>query len=360
MKRLLLILLLLLGGAWGLTALYAVDQAEYAFVTQFGLPVATVDGGTDAGLHVKLPWPIQSVQRLDRRLQVFDLPTIETLTRDRLNRTVDKTLAVDAYVCWRIADAAGVQQFIQTVGSVERANRILGQGISSQLGAVMSNLSLDDLIAVSADPAEVDRRMESIRRQLFAEPDTLPAELRSAMSEPLRDLARNAYGIEIVDIRLRRFNYPEQVRSSITERIRSERAKKVAEYESQGRRLAAEISSQAELDAKLIESKALADAQRLREQADAEAERIRNEAHQKDPEFYVFLQKLRSFRAMMADSRDLILLSTRHPLFDILRQGGPMPKQTDQPPLTPPAAPMPMPAPIAPAAPPLKLGGQSP
>jgi membrane protease subunit HflC len=346
MNRLLLIVLLSVGGVWGLTALYAVDQAEYAFVTQFGLPVATVDGGTDAGLHVKWPWPIQSVQRLDRRLQVFDLPTIESLTRDRLNRTVDKTLAVDAYVCWRIADAQGVQQFIQTVGSIERANRILGQRISSQLGAVMSNLSLDELIAVSADPAEVDRRMESIRQQLFAEPDALPPELRSVVGEPLRQLARNAYGIEIVDIRLRRFNYPEQVRASITERIRSERAKKVAEYESQGRKLAAEISSQAELDAKLIEARALAEAQRLREQADAEAERIRNEAHQKDPEFYVFLQKLRSFRAMMADSRDLILLSTRHPLFDILRQAGPtLNKQTEPPGGSPAPAPAPVPAP---------------
>src|SRR5262245_26251826 len=106
---------------WGLSALYAVDHAEFAYVTRFGQPVATFDGAADAGLHVKLPWPIESVQRLDRRLQHFDLPPTESLTRDPENRTVDKTLAVDAYVCWRIPDAAAVDRFVRTVGTPDGA-----------------------------------------------------------------------------------------------------------------------------------------------------------------------------------------------------------------------------------------------
>ncbi len=87
---------------WGRTAFYAVDYAEFAYVTRFGQPVATHDGETAAGLHVKLPWPIDGVLRVDRRLQSFDLPATEALTRDPATGTVDKTLTVDA----RIASCA--------------------------------------------------------------------------------------------------------------------------------------------------------------------------------------------------------------------------------------------------------------
>src|SRR5262245_48910701 len=103
------------------SSLYSVDQAEFGYVTQFGRHVHTDDGTTDAGLHVKWPWPVQSVQRIDRRLQMFDLPSAELPTFDAAGRTIDKMLIVDGYVCWRIADAKGVDQFIRTVGTPERA-----------------------------------------------------------------------------------------------------------------------------------------------------------------------------------------------------------------------------------------------
>src|SRR5688572_1281332 len=92
--------------AW--LSLFTVDRSEFVYVTQFGRHVATYDGADEqqAGLHLKWPWPIQSVQRLDRRLQYFDLPGAELLTRDAKGNTIDKTLTLDAYVCWRIADAS--------------------------------------------------------------------------------------------------------------------------------------------------------------------------------------------------------------------------------------------------------------
>ncbi len=82
MTRYLLIAVVVLLLLWGRTAFYAVDQAEFVYVTRFGDPIAIHDGATDAGLHVKLPWPIDSVQRIDRRVQSFDLPAVESLTRD--------------------------------------------------------------------------------------------------------------------------------------------------------------------------------------------------------------------------------------------------------------------------------------
>src|SRR5262245_21768500 len=151
---------------WLQSALYTVDQAEFGYVTRFGEPTVTHDGASDAGLHVKLPWPIDSVQRLDRRLQVFDLPPTETLTRDRQGRTVDKTIAVDAFVCWRVPDAAAADRFIRTVGTPEQARRLLTPRLTGRLAAVISNLPLEEVIQV-ADGVAVDARSDKLRRQIL-------------------------------------------------------------------------------------------------------------------------------------------------------------------------------------------------
>ena len=292
---------------WALSCLYTVDQAEFAYVTQFGRPVLTRDGALDAGLHLKFPWPVQTVQRVDRRLQAFDLPPVESLTRDAARRTIDKTLTVSAFVCWRIPDAAAVDRFVRTLGTPEAAQRVLGQRVAGRVGAVVSDMPLDDLISV-ADAGAIDERVARVRRRV----------LGGSGAESLAAAVLEAYGVELVDVRLRRFNYPEQVRGSIAERIKSERAKKVAEYESQGRREASRIVSEAERDAAKLISAARADAERVRATADAEADRVRNDAHARDPEFYAFLQKLKSYRAMLAESRDVLLLSTRNEMFDVL------------------------------------------
>src|SRR4051794_32321099 len=85
------------------TCFYTDDRAEMVYVTQFGRPVDVLDGADDAGagLRFKLPWPVQTVQRIDRRLQAFDLPEAELLTRDPRGNTIDKTLTLDAFVCWK-------------------------------------------------------------------------------------------------------------------------------------------------------------------------------------------------------------------------------------------------------------------
>ena len=286
---------------WLRSALYSVDYSEFAYVTRFGEPVLTQDGRTDAGLHLKWPWPVDAVLRIDGRMQAFDLPAVESLTRDATTKTVDKTLAVDAFMTWRIPDAAAADRFIRTVGTAEQAKRILGPRINGRLAAIISTMPLDDLIAV-ADEAKIDERTERLRVQLLSD----------------RDRVRTDYGIEIVDLRVRRFSYPEAVRASIAERIRSERARKVADYESEGRKLAADIASAAEKDARNIEAQARAKKQVIEGQADVDADRIRNEAHAKDPEFYTFLQKLKAYQTMLSETRDVLLLSSQHPLFDLL------------------------------------------
>src|SRR4051794_41515658 len=118
------LLALLAAGLLLWAAVFTVDRTEFVYVTQFGRHVATYDGADDkqAGLHFKWPWPVQSVQRVDRRLQTFDLPGAELLTRDPNSKTIDKNLTIDAYVVWRVADAPGaVDRFIRAVGSLDGA-----------------------------------------------------------------------------------------------------------------------------------------------------------------------------------------------------------------------------------------------
>jgi membrane protease subunit HflC len=311
MRKLLGILLLLLGVWLARWSLFTVDRTEFVYLTQFGRHVATFDGANDeqAGLHVKWPWPIQSVQRLDRRLQYFDLSGAELLTRDPRRNTIDKTLTIDAYVCWRIADAAGVDSFIRSVGTPEGAQSILGQRINSELGAAIGQMELSDLI--STEPGRVDQARSRLRTRLMDE--------HLAGSRPsLRESARSDYGIEVVDVRVRRTNHPAAVRQAIFDRIVSEREKKVAEYRSEGERLAADIKSDSERQVTEMRARAEAEAIRLRGQADAEADRIRSEAQRQDPAFYTFLRNLEEYQRILGDNKSTLLLSTHRGLFDDL------------------------------------------
>jgi modulator of FtsH protease HflC len=334
-KILLTLAVLLLVAAVALpSALFTVDRTEFVYLTQFGRHVATFDGANDeqAGLHFKWPWPVQSVQRLDRRLQHFDLAGAELLTRDPRRNTIDKTLTIDAYVCWRIADADGVDRFIRRVGTAEGAQAILGQRVGSELGAAVGQMELDDLIAVG--PGKVDRQRERLRERLLEGSD--------AGGRSLREVAREDYGIEVVDLRLRRLNHPAAVQQAIFERIRSEREKKAADYISEGQRLAEDIRSASDRRVSEMRAQAEAEAIRLRGLADAEADKIRNEAQSKDPQFYAFLKKLEEYQRMLGDNKSVLLLSTHRELFDVLfnppSPGGVAPAKS--PPPAPPGGPI--------------------
>src|SRR5262249_4662403 len=155
---------------------------------------------------------------------------------------IDKMLTVDGFVCWQIADRDGVDRFIRTVGTAERARAIVGPRVSGRIGAIISRMPLDELIRV-APPTErgaVEARSENWRRQLFG-----------TGVEDVRQQIREEYGITLVDVRLRRLNYPDSVRPAIFDRIRSERKRKAADYESDGERKAREIRAAAERDAEI-------------------------------------------------------------------------------------------------------------
>jgi membrane protease subunit HflC len=322
MRYLLLILGLILAIVLLRGSVFTVNPTEFVYVTQFGRHVATYDGASDgdAGLHFRWPWPVQSVQRLDRRLQYFDLPGIEVLTHDEAGKAVDKTLTVEAYVCWRIlpqdAAAAGkdakdtdpVDRFVRAMGTPDRVKVILGQHLNGRLGALVGKRNMDDLISTAAMPdgkKKVDVKMDELRQQLLAE---------------LRPQARQEYGIDVVDVRLRRFNHPVQVREAIFERIRSERNRKAEFYRSEGTKEAANIASAAEEKRRTLLAQARATEKILKGEADTDADRIRNQAHSKDPEFYAFLKKLEKMQSILSGNKTVLLLSTHRPFFDMMFQ----------------------------------------
>jgi modulator of FtsH protease HflC len=292
-------------------SLYAVDAGEYAYVTLLGRPIATWDGAdpNEAGLHIGWPWPVQAVQRLDRRVQIFDLPAAELLTHDPDGKTIDKTLSVEAYVLWRIADRDSVDAFVRTMGTPEKAREVLWSRINSQLGAAIGQMRMSDL--VSTEPGAEPGRTHV--------DDTL-AKLRASLFDELREQARKEYGIDLVDIRLRRFSHPSEVRESIFARIRSERKKKATEYEEEGKRLASNIESEAEAKKTEILAKARSEETTLKGKADAEALSIRNRAQSEDPEFYAFLKRMEKLQSILAENKSMLLLSTHRTMFDSLFQ----------------------------------------
>jgi len=290
---------------------FTVDAAEYAYVTVLGEHVQTHDGAdmaNGAGLKVGWPWPIQQVLRLDRRLQQFDLPSLDQLTYDPDGKNVDKILSIEAYVCWKIVDKDSVDLFVKRIGSADRARAVLGPLIVARLGATVGEMRMDDFINTKTiDPVRgttrVDESVDKLRKQLL---------------DKLSDQVRKDYGIDLIDIRLRRFNHPGTVRDSIFMRIRAERNKEAMKYLAEGDRLAANKLNEADGQIKEMIAKAKAEETAIKAEADIEANKIRDNAYSQDREFYKFITNLEKLQSIVGDQNTMLLLSTHRPIFESL------------------------------------------
>jgi modulator of FtsH protease HflC len=270
------------------TSAVVVDQAETVYVTDFGRPVRLID---EPGLHWKWPW--QSRRGFDRRLQLDAPPPREMLTKDK------KNLEVSWYVSWKIAD---VERFLRSVRTLPDASARLEDMAASVLASELVGHDLTNLIKVGEDSA-------------------LEAMMTDATSR-IAEQAANEYGLKVVDVRLRRLNYPEEVRSSVFEQIRSERKRVAAATRAEGESQARMIRSAADLERSRTLAEAEAEAARMVGEGEAQAARIANEAHSADPNFYRFLKTLESYRAAL-DSRTTLVLSADSPFLKLLTQGVP-------------------------------------
>jgi membrane protease subunit HflC len=267
-----------------------VDETESALVTDFGRIVAVYDGPDGPGLHLKWPW--QSSRTVDRRLQVFDPPAREVITGDKRN------LEISSYVAWRVT---GPELFVKSVGTPESAEARLSERVSAALSDAIGRRSLATL-------ASTDSTLWGL--------DALADEVVAAVAPQ----ARNELGIEVIDVRLRRFNHPVEVRPAVFDLIRSERKQAAAALRAQGEAEYQQITSRAERDRDTTLARAEAEAERIRGQADADAARIANEVHARDPKFYEFLRTLDAYRSIL-DDKSIVVLSSTSPLLKLLTQG---------------------------------------
>jgi membrane protease subunit HflC len=300
--------------ALALSCFFVVDQTEYVVVKRFGDPVSTL---IEPGWRLKLPWPIDTLARFDNRLMVLvnpgpDEPDREYLTQDE-QAGIGKNVVATTYTCWRIKrDPAAVRRFLETMGDRSRAEARLGDVVVSELGATLGQN--DFSVLISTDPA---------RRQW--------GDFLQTILEAVRARVEDAYGIEVVDIRLQRLNFPEQNRRNVFERMRAERETIAARYRSEGEEQATTIRAQANREREEILAKADEQAQKVRGRADADAARIYADAYGQDPNFYAFLRTLESYEKTF-DADTVAILSANSEFLQLLnRAAETLPQSDDQP-----------------------------
>jgi membrane protease subunit HflC len=261
------------------SSMFTVDQTQVAIVTRFGDPL---DGTSGPGLHFKLPWPIDSVVRLDQRLLLFDNEPAEMLTGDR------KNVLVDSFIVWRVADPL---RFAQTVRRTDQAEARLVDLIASELGAEVGSHPMEDFI--NAEPSEV--RISDVAAKARSKVDAL---------------ARSSFGIEVVDLQINGFNLPPQNRASVIDRMRAERARIATAYRSEGEEEALKIEAEAAAEQETILAEARAAAELTRGAGEAEALRIFADAYRRDPELYRFLRTLESYEAIIDEDTTIVIESS--------------------------------------------------
>lgn len=274
-----------------LSVFYQVNESQVAVVTQFGRPVAVA---SSPGLHEKLPYPFQSVHKLDSRLLTFDPPAEEFLTLDK------KNLIVDAFMLWKVKDPV---KFLVSVGSRPGAEARLADLLYSAIGAQLGQAPFSALI--SDVPGEM--RL---------------AEICSAIEENCRKSALANFGIEVRSALIKRLAYPPQNRAAVFERMKAERGRIARLYRSEGEEEAQKIRSAADLESALILAQANQQAIAIKGEGEARAADTYRAAIQKDTDFYRFLRSLDAYKAFL-DDRTTIVLPNDSELLEVLRQGPP-------------------------------------
>jgi len=259
-RRLLIVVavVLVVAGIVAMSALFIVDQTELALVMQFGQPVRVI---RNPGLQVKLPF-LQDVILYDNRLLDFEPPPEEVIVSDQ------KRLVVDTYTRYRITDPL---LFYQTVNSEAAVRARLNAMVSGSLRRVLGNVTLSALLS--------DQRpaiMHQIRDEVSAQ--------------------GKSFGIDVVDVRIRRADLPEENSQAIFARMQSEREQQAAQYRAEGSEAAQTVRANAERERTVILAEAQRDAQKVRGDGDAQSIKIYADAFGQDKEFFAFWRSMQAYR----------------------------------------------------------------
>ncbi|GLS25526.1 protease modulator HflC [Marinibactrum halimedae] len=270
------------------TSIVAVKESEIAIVFEFGRPVRVID---TAGPAFKLPNPIQTVRTLDKRIQLFDIPTGEFGTSDRRN------LIVSTFVIWKISDA---KTFLTSVRNKEVAEQRLETITTAEIGAAIGATTLDRIFTTEEGDSQV-------------------AKIFNDISTAANHIANQELGIEIVAIEPSHIGFPKQNLLAIYKRMESEWEKLAKQYRAEGQEQAAKIRSATEREVRELQAKAYREAQATRGKSEAEAAKIYAEAFQENRQFYEFTRSMEAYEKILNKDTQLIL-SSELPVFNTLLQ----------------------------------------
>lgn len=266
---------------FGLLA-FQVRQNEKVILTRFGRPVRVL---LDPGLYARWPWPVESVNRLDGRLQFFENRLGETLTSDKRN------VIVQVFVAWRIQDPL---KFLKALGSLENAAAKLEGLVTSARNSVLGGYEFAQLVSI--EPEKV--KLPEIEEKILA---------------AIRLSAENSFGIAVEQVGIKRLALPESNTRFVFERMRAERAQLAARYRAEGNQQADAIRVETDAEKIRILAQARRFAEETRGAAEAEAAKIYSAAHRQDPSLYRFLRELEAFRQICSTNTVLVIDASSAP-----------------------------------------------
>jgi modulator of FtsH protease HflC len=267
-------------------SLYTVDQKQYAIKFQLG---EFIEAKTEAGLYFKIPL-VQNVKFYDRRLLTLDAPE-----PDRITTSEKKPLKVDFIAYWRIVD---VRKYYQSVtGDEEAAKRRLAQTIRANLAQEINKRTIHEVIST-----ERNNIMTEARQKADADARTI--------------------GVEVVDVRLRRVELPDEVLAQVYQRMESERKRVANELRSMGGAESEKIRADADRQREVILADAYNQAQKTKGEGDAKASAIYGAAYGQNPEFYSFYRSLEAYKATFKNKSDMLVLDPNSDFFKFMQRPG--------------------------------------
>ena len=289
---------------------YTLQEGEQAVIVQFGRPVG--DPVTEAGLHVKLPI-VQEARRFEKRLLIWDGDPNQIPTKGR------EFIWVDTTARWRIADA---KKFLENVASEAGARSRLNDIIDSVVRDQVSGSELVELVRSASWEVPEGEILEEVPAEVREE---LKKQVNRGREEITRTVLAEArkvipqYGIELVDVRIKRLDYVESVREKVYARMISERKRIAAQFRSEGEGRSAEILGTMEKELRQIRSTAYRRVQEVRGKADAEATRVYGTAFNRDPEFYAFSRTLEAYKEGQ-NKNSVVILTTDSDYYRYLKK----------------------------------------
>ena len=253
----------------GASPLFVLDITQNAIVVQLGKPVRNL---TEPGLYTKIPF-FEEVTYFDKRLLDYDSNAQDVITQDK------KTLLLDNFAKWRITDPLKVYQNFQSQrGALQRLHDIIYSELRVELG----------------------------RHELAEIVSTTRAELMRVVTQRSNEKA-SAYGIELLDVRIKRADLPEQNEKAVFARMQAERERQAKQYRAEGAEEAQKIRSEAEKDREIIVAQAYKEAEELRGTGDAKAFKVYADAYRQDPKFFEFTRSMEAYKKAFKDKSTLVM-----------------------------------------------------